>query len=56
MLRGDELDDVDAVLATPAGPAFLHQKICTGTLDDLPRPKITPPQVLERLMRHIGTR
>ncbi|MCB1747399.1 MAG: phosphonopyruvate decarboxylase [Gammaproteobacteria bacterium] len=56
VLRGDELDDVDAVLATPAGPAFLHQKICTGTLDDLPRPKITPPQVLERLMRHIGTR
>jgi phosphonopyruvate decarboxylase len=56
VLRGDGLDDVDALLAAPVGPAFLHHKIRTGTLDDLPRPKVTPPEVLDRLMRHIGTR
>ena len=31
------------------GPRFLHLKIATGTIDKLPRPAITPPEVLERL-------
>jgi len=37
------------------GPRFGHLKIKTGTLKNLPRPDITPPEVVRRLMRHIGT-
>jgi phosphonopyruvate decarboxylase len=37
------------------GPRFGHLKIRTGTLRDLPRPAVQPPEVLRRLMRHIGT-
>jgi len=35
------------------GPSFLHLKIQTGTIDDLPRPSITPAAVLKRLKNHI---
>jgi phosphonopyruvate decarboxylase len=38
------------------GPRFAHLKIRTGTLPDLPRPSISPPDVVRRLMTHIGTR
>ncbi|MBI2992744.1 MAG: phosphonopyruvate decarboxylase [Gammaproteobacteria bacterium] len=37
------------------GPLFAHLKITAGTIDNLPRPKISPPDVLRRLMAHIGT-
>ena len=37
------------------GPRFGVLKIRTGTLDQLPRPNISPAEVRLRLMRHIGT-
>lgn len=53
--RAARLDDLSAFLAAPrgAGPRFVHMKITTGTIDDLPRPAITPAAVLERLLEHI---
>lgn len=36
-----------------SGPILGHLKIQTGTLADLPRPKVTPEQVARRLMAHI---
>lgn len=41
-------------LPDPGGPRFGHLKIRSGTLKDLPRPEISPPAVVRRLMRHIG--
>lgn len=38
------------------GPRFGHLKIRTGTLENLPRPDITPPEAVRRLMHHIGSR
>ncbi len=32
-----------------AGPRFLHLKICSGTIDNLPRPSISPASTLKRL-------
>lgn len=52
--RSDALDDIEPLCAGRAGPAFLHLKIRTGTLADLPRPALTPPAVLQRLMAHIA--
>ncbi len=37
------------------GPRFGHLKIKTGTMENLPRPNITPADVLRRLMQHIGS-
>ncbi len=56
--RSDNPDDLEAVFNTAPGrgPRFVHMKIRTGTLDDLPRPAITPAAVLDRLMRHIGSK
>jgi phosphonopyruvate decarboxylase len=36
------------------GPHFARLLTRTGTPKDLPRPKVTPQQVRERFMRHIG--
>jgi phosphonopyruvate decarboxylase len=54
--RGDTLTAVTQFLQHDAspGPRFLHLKIATGTIDDLPRPTITPPEVLARMRRHCG--
>jgi phosphonopyruvate decarboxylase len=54
---GDHLDLIDALFAARShGRARLAQlKIRTGTLKDLPRPGLTPVEVRERLMAHIGT-
>lgn len=38
------------------GPRFGHLKICTGTLENLPRPDTKPADVLRRLMQHINSR
>ena len=46
----------DTALQEGAGPVLAHIKIAAGTLEDLPRPAVTPVQVLDRLMAHIGTR
>jgi phosphonopyruvate decarboxylase len=53
--RSDQLADLSGFLNAGTGPNLLHMKIRTGTIDDLPRPSMTPPAVLARLMRHIGT-
>lgn len=45
----------DAATAAP-GPVLAHLKIATGTLAGLPRPSVTPPEVLRRLMAALGTR
>lgn len=55
--ESDRLDAIDALLAGPepgAGPRFLHLRIRPGIADRLPRPDLTPVQVKERLMSHIG--
>lgn len=38
-----------------SGPRFAHVKIKRGTIPDLPRPVITPVEVVRRLMQHIGS-
>ncbi len=57
-LESDRLDALDALLAdsTPSspGPRFLHLRIRPGVADRLPRPGLTPVQVKERLMSHVG--
>jgi phosphonopyruvate decarboxylase len=56
-ISGERLDVIDELFAdhTASGPRLAHVKIRTGTIDDLPRPKATPAEVLRRLMSHIGT-
>ena len=54
---GDHLGVIEALFAAEAhGRARLAQiKTRTGTREDLPRPALSPTQVLDRLMAHIGT-
>lgn len=56
-LEGDTMGLVDALLADSdaPGPRFGHLKIRPGTPDNLPRPKLSPPEVCARLMNHIGS-
>lgn len=53
--RAAQLDELSGFLgqARGTGPRFVHMKITTGTIDDLPRPAITPAAVLERLLEQI---
>ncbi len=55
-LEGGTLALMDNLLDSenPAGPRFGHLRICPGTTTDLPRPEMTPADVRDRLMRHIG--
>jgi len=57
-LSGDDLGLIDELLRSADGdrPKFGHLKITTGTLQDLPRPAIEPPEILHRFMAHIGSR
>lgn len=50
------LASIDALLAEPhgSGPHFLHLRIRPGISESLPRPAITPVQVRDRFMAHIG--
>ncbi len=51
--RGDSIAALtDFMTAATSGPRFLHLRIATGTIDNLPRPTITPPEVLQRLLQH----
>jgi len=54
--RGRSLNDIDAFLARPRahGAALLHIKIRTGTIDNLPRPTVQPPEVVRRLQHHLA--
>lgn len=54
--RTDAAEDLAAFVAHADGPRFMHMKIRTGAIDPLPRPAMKPPQVLDRLMAHIGTK
>ena len=54
-LSGNTLEILDEIFSgtVVAGPRFAHLKIAPGTIEGLPRPSVTPSQVLERLMHHI---
>ncbi|MDZ7735845.1 MAG: phosphonopyruvate decarboxylase [Gammaproteobacteria bacterium] len=56
-IDGDTTEVIEHIMSadTMAGPRFAHLKIRSGTLADLPRPAITPPDILRRLMQHIGS-
>ncbi len=56
-LESHRLDALDALLTGQEprpGPRFLHLRIRPGIAGRLPRPGLTPVQVKERLMSHIG--
>ncbi len=58
--EGNHLDLLDAMFETPPhsvqpGARFARLSIRSGTPTDLPRPTITPVDVKNRLLRHIGT-
>ena len=56
-LSGNQIDLIDELFALNDhdGPVFGHLKIRSGTIDDLPRPDVTPVEVLTRAMKHIGS-
>ncbi len=56
-LTGNEIELIDELFNTKEhdGPAFGHLKIRPGTIDDLPRPNVTPNEVLTRMMKHIDS-
>lgn len=55
---GNEVELIDDLFALKEhdGPVFAHLKIKSGTINDLPRPNVTPNGVLTRLMKHINTK
>jgi phosphonopyruvate decarboxylase len=55
--EGTDLNLLDELFAqnNTSGPRFGHLKIKTGTMENLPRPDLTPNKVLQRLMQHIKT-
>jgi phosphonopyruvate decarboxylase len=56
-VEGDELQCLDEVIRADdaKGPRFLRLRIRPGTIDQLPRPMITPHDVSRRLMTHIAS-
>jgi phosphonopyruvate decarboxylase len=55
--RSASVSDLAAALRDRApGLRFVHQKTRPGAPEDLPRPKITPREVAERLRTHLGGR
>lgn len=56
-LSGNQLSLIDELfnLSGHEGPVFGHLKIQSGTIDDLPRPDVTPAEVLMRAMKNIGS-
>lgn len=56
VMEGDDLGLLDALFAEDSpGPKFGHLKIRPGTPEHLPRPNLSPEEVLRRLMAHIGS-
>jgi phosphonopyruvate decarboxylase len=47
-------DDLQRFLHSGQGPSLLHLKIRRGVPEGLPRPDLSPRQVKQRLMRHLG--
>tara|TARA_B100000929_G_C15502733_1_gene417906 strand:- start:948 stop:2102 length:1155 start_codon:yes stop_codon:yes gene_type:complete len=56
-LSGNKMELIDELfsLNKNEGPAFGHLKICSGTIENLPRPNVKPNEVLRRMMRHINS-
>ena len=55
VMRAESVEAIADLVATTAhGPHFLHLRIKTGTLENLPRPTVTPSAILKRLRRHCG--
>ena len=56
-LSGNKMELIDELfsLSKNEGPAFGHLKICSGTIENLPRPNVKPNEVLRRMMRHINS-
>lgn len=54
---GEDPDLIDALFDSKnsSGPRFGHLKISAGTIENLPRPDVSPEEVLRRLMRHINS-
>jgi phosphonopyruvate decarboxylase len=55
-IEGDDLSLLDALFAAKVkqGAKFAHLKIRSGTMENLPRPTLSPEAVLQRFMSHIG--
>ena len=56
-LNGNKMELIDELfsLNKNEGPTFGHLKICSGTIENLPRPNVKPNEVLRRMMRHINS-
>ena len=56
-LSGNKMELFDELfsLNKNEGPTFGHLKICSGTIENLPRPNVKPNEVLRRMMRHINS-
>lgn len=52
--EGTDSASLESFLVHENGPAMLHLKTKRGVPDNLPRPDVSPRQVRERLMRHLG--
>ncbi len=55
--QGNDIELIDQLFNSQNSPGakFGHLKISVGTIKNLPRPDVTPVEVLQRLMQHIGT-
>lgn len=49
-----QLGELERFLQGRNGPSLLHFKTARGVPDNLPRPDITPREVKQRLMQHLG--
>ena len=57
-IAGDELSLLEVLFNSNSQdkPKFAHLKIRSGTLNNLPRPNLSPEAVLQRLMTHIDSK
>jgi len=55
-LEAGSQDDLRAFLQLSSGPAFMRLQIMGRASSGLPRPDLTPAEVRQRLMRHLGIR
>ena len=57
-IAGDELSLLEVLFNSDSQdkPLFAHLKIRSGTLDNLPRPNLSPEAVVQRLMTHIDSK
>jgi phosphonopyruvate decarboxylase len=58
IFEGNDIELIDQLFNSKEhqGTKFGHFKISAGTIENLPRPDVTPVEVLQRLMQHIGTK